>query len=43
MTDENLAHVPILILGNKIDIYGAQSEEFLKQYFNLYELTTGKV
>ena len=41
--DEQLSDVPILILGNKIDLPGAQSEDFLRQYFNLYGLTTGKV
>ena len=33
---------PLLILGNKIDIPMAASEEQLKQYFNLHPVTTGK-
>ena len=41
--DEQLSNVPILILGNKIDIPGAASEEDLRHFFNLYGQTTGKV
>ena len=33
---------PVLILGNKIDIPSAASEEQIKEYFNLYSHTTGK-
>ena len=33
---------PVLILGNKIDISSAASEEQIKEYFNLYSHTTGK-
>ncbi|XP_044762415.1 GTP-binding protein SAR1b [Coccinella septempunctata] len=42
LTDETLANCPILILGNKIDITGAASEEELRTYFALYNQTTGK-
>ena len=42
LTDENLANCPILILGNKIDIAGAASEEQLRTAFGLYGQTTGK-
>ncbi|XP_035670257.1 GTP-binding protein SAR1b-like [Branchiostoma floridae] len=42
LADEQIANVPILILGNKIDQPDAASEEFLRQYFCLYGLTTGK-
>jgi len=42
LADEQLAHAPILILGNKIDATDAQSEDFVRQYFGLYGLTTGR-
>jgi len=42
LTDEQLANVPVLILGNKIDKPGAASEEEIRQYFNLHGQTTGK-
>ncbi|XP_045474230.1 GTP-binding protein SAR1A isoform X2 [Harmonia axyridis] len=42
LTDETLANCPILILGNKIDITGAASEDELRTYFALYNQTTGK-
>jgi len=42
LADEQLAHAPILILGNKIDAPEAQSEDFVRQYFGMYGLTTGK-
>jgi len=42
LTDEQIANAPVLILGNKIDIPGACSEEDIRQYFGLYGQTTGK-
>lgn len=43
LTDEALSNCPVLILGNKIDIAGAASEDELRNFFGLYQLTTGKV
>jgi len=43
LTDEALYDCPILILGNKIDKPGAASEEELRNFYGLYQLTTGKV
>jgi GTP-binding protein SAR1 len=42
LTDEALSNCPILILGNKIDKPGAASEDELRNFFALYQLTTGK-
>ena len=43
LNDEQLASCPLLILGNKIDKVGAAGEQELRQVFNLYAKTTGKV
>lgn len=43
LTDEALSNCPVLILGNKIDKPGAASEDELRNFFALYQLTTGKV
>jgi GTP-binding protein SAR1 len=43
LTDESLINCPVLILGNKIDIPGAASESDLRNYFELFGQTTGKV
>jgi len=40
--DEQLADVPILMLGNKIDADGAIGEDQIRQYFGLFGLSTGK-
>jgi GTP-binding protein SAR1 len=40
LTDEQVANVPVLILGNKIDKPGACSEEQLRGFFQM--CTTGK-
>jgi GTP-binding protein SAR1 len=42
LADEQVSEAPILILGNKIDIPRAISEEELIQFFGLQGLTTGK-
>uniref|UniRef100_A0A2C9JMD8 small monomeric GTPase n=1 Tax=Biomphalaria glabrata TaxID=6526 RepID=A0A2C9JMD8_BIOGL len=42
LTDEQVANAPILILGNKIDIPGAASEDEIRHWFGLHNLTTGK-
>nr|XP_058158863.1 GTP-binding protein SAR1b-like [Dasypus novemcinctus] len=42
MTDEIIANVPILMVGNKIDRSEAISEERLRETFVLYDQTTGK-
>lgn len=43
LTDEALSNCPVLILGNKIDKPGAASEDELRNFFALFQLTTGKV
>lgn len=42
LTDESLSNCPVLILGNKIDKPGAASEDEIRNFFGLYQLTTGK-
>jgi GTP-binding protein SAR1 len=43
LTDEQVIHCPVLILGNKIDKIGAVGEQEIRHIFNLNGLTTGKV
>ncbi|KAI8565995.1 hypothetical protein RHMOL_Rhmol02G0005100 [Rhododendron molle] len=42
LSDESLGNAPFLILGNKIDIPYAASEDELRHYLGLTGLTTGK-
>ncbi|XP_074041164.1 secretion-associated Ras-related 1 isoform X1 [Leptinotarsa decemlineata] len=42
LTDETLSNCPVLILGNKIDLPQAASEDELRNYYALYGQTTGK-
>lgn len=42
LEDETLSTCPVLILGNKIDLPGAASEDDLRNVYALYS-TTGKV
>ncbi|CAG9835555.1 unnamed protein product [Diabrotica balteata] len=42
LSDETLSNCPILILGNKIDLPGAASEDELRTRFGLFGQTTGK-
>ena len=43
MTDEMVANAPIVILGNKIDMSTARSEDDIRNFFGLIQQTTGKV
>jgi len=43
LTDEQVANAPVLILGNKIDIPGAASEDEIRSQFGLHGQTTGRV
>lgn len=43
LKDEALSNCPVLILGNKIDLPGAASEDELRHVFLLGDQTTGKV
>ena len=43
LTDEQVANAPVLILGNKIDIPGAASEDEIRMQFGLHGQTTGRV
>jgi len=43
LTDEQISNAPVLILGNKIDIPGAASEDEIRHIFGLHGQTTGKV
>lgn len=42
LNDEQVATAPILILGNKIDKQNAFSEDHLKYYLGITQMTTGK-
>ncbi|XP_019866277.1 GTP-binding protein SAR1b isoform X2 [Aethina tumida] len=42
LTDETLSNCPVLILGNKIDLPGAASEDELRNFYALFGQTTGK-
>lgn len=43
LTDEQVVNAPVVILGNKIDLPGAASEEELRYTLGIANLTTGKV
>ncbi len=43
LADELIENCPVIILGNKIDKFGASSEQEIIDYFGLNGKTTGKV
>lgn len=43
LNDDQIAHIPVLILANKIDKPGAASEDEIRAFFELHNKTTGKV
>ena len=43
LSDEQVAGAPVLILGNKIDVPGAASEDEIRHMFGLHGQTTGRV
>jgi len=42
LDDEQISNAPVLVLGNKIDIPGAASEDEIRHYVELSRFTTGK-
>ncbi|ELU10760.1 hypothetical protein CAPTEDRAFT_156190 [Capitella teleta] len=42
LSDEQIAAAPVLVLGNKIDIPGAASEDEIRHLFGLHGQTTGR-
>lgn len=42
LTDEQISSAPVLVLGNKIDMPGAASEDEIRHVFGLHGHTTGK-
>jgi len=40
--EERIKNIPILILGNKIDREDAVGEEFIRNYYGLHGVTTGR-
>lgn len=42
LADDSLSDVPFLVLGNKIDLPHACSEDDLRHYMGLMNMTTGK-
>ncbi|CAF3346920.1 unnamed protein product [Rotaria sp. Silwood2] len=42
LTDEQVANAPIVVLGNKIDLPGACSEQELRYVLGISTATTGK-
>lgn len=42
LADEQLVSAPVLILGNKIDHPDAVGEDYIRQFFGLYGITSGR-